>query len=343
MGANPSVRSKVVEGDKSWLKYDGLTAWELAFGREEPTGDANGSGWFGMGGNAKFKPVDMAPSKREGIRHAFTAEALRCIGADEGERLSQLLASGMPADIDIGGKDLHGWCIEMGATNCQRLVGIGEDAQETLAPTSPTKRQISFHGDDSDVMRLTNRLEEVESLASALSSCLDNLAEEVSVCHGLLLLGGGGSALASHVRSLKELLAKRQDELVTYSERWNRAQEDVEILAEECGDSETVFENLPTASRRSSTRPFPTEPVQLQAQIGASENKVRKLRASIGDMSEENSTAIKEVERKGLSGGIKLVRGLREELREIEFQLSTAKTGEAACRAKIQILQTTLR
>ena len=38
-----------------------------------------------------IKPVDMAPSKREGIRHAFTAEALRSIGSDEVERLKQLL------------------------------------------------------------------------------------------------------------------------------------------------------------------------------------------------------------------------------------------------------------
>jgi hypothetical protein len=34
-----------------------------------------------------IKPVDMAPSKREGIRHAFTAESLRCIGSDEVARL----------------------------------------------------------------------------------------------------------------------------------------------------------------------------------------------------------------------------------------------------------------
>ena len=47
-----------------------------------------------------IKPVDMAPSKREGIRHAFTAESLRCIGGDEVDRLRQLLNSGMPPTID---------------------------------------------------------------------------------------------------------------------------------------------------------------------------------------------------------------------------------------------------
>jgi len=341
MGANPSIRPNIQELglDKAWSKFDGVTAWELAFGRESNTKQHVTSSWFGTAAAGTFKPLDMAPSKREGIRHAFTAEALRSIGADEQDRLEQLLDSGMPADIDIGGRTLHGWCIEMGATNCQRLIG-GEE-QQVPEPLTPTKRQLSFHGDDDDVTRLTNRLEEVESLASALSICLDNIAEEVSVCHGLLLLGGGGSALASHVRSLKELLKKRHEELLSYDERCRRAEDDVEILAEKCGADHSLFSTtqlfVPQNSRR-----FPTDPVQLQAQIGASENKVFKLRASIADMSEENATAIKEVEKKGLLGGLKLVRGLREELREIEFQLSTAKSEEGVCRAKIQILQAKL-
>ena len=342
MGANPSIRPDIkgktmTDGmDKASLKYHNVTAWELAFGRDESPFDDSAKGtWFGRTGAQSLKPtINMPPSKREGIRHAFTAEALRCIGADEDTRLAQLLQSGMPADIDIGGRTLHGWCMEMGSKNCQILVGKTEEQDPIIEeqmpePTSPTKRHTSFQGDDNDVTKLTNRLEELESLASALSACLDNLAEEVSVCHGLLLLGGGGSALASHVRSLKELMTRRHEELQGYSDKWNRAEEDVEILIEQCGTDETLLHNS-QLFRRQSSRVFPTEPLQLQALIGASENKVRKLRASIADMSEENTTAIIEVEKKGLSGGINLVRGLREELRELEFQLSAAKSGEVA-------------
>jgi hypothetical protein len=354
MGANPSIRPDIkgkamTDGmDKASLKYHNVTAWELAFGRDEsPVDDSAKGTWFGMTGAQSLKPtINMPPSKREGIRHAFTAEALRCIGADEHTRLAQLLQSGMPADIDIGGRTLHGWCMEMGSKNCQILVGKTEEQDPIIEeqmpePTSPTKRHTSFQGDDNDVTKLTNRLEELESLASALSACLDNLAEEVSVCHGLLLLGGGGSALASHVRSLKELMTRRHEELQGYSDKWNHAEEDVEILIEQCGADETLLHNS-QLFRRLSSRVFPTEPLQLQAHIGASENKVRKLRASIADMSEENTMAIIEVEKKGLSGGINLVRGLREELRELEFQLSAAKSGEAACRVKIQLLQAKL-
>ena len=48
---------------------------------------------------------------------------------------------------------------------------------------------------------------------------------------------------------------------------------------------------------------------------------------------------MEEVERRGLSGGIKLVRGLREELRELEFTLNETKSSEALCRAKIALIQ----
>jgi hypothetical protein len=70
--------------------------------------------------------------------------------------------------------------------------------------------------------------------------------------------------------------------------------------------------------------------------------KIRKLRASITDLSEESTRDLEEVEKRGLSGGIKLVRTLREELREIEFALNETKSAEALCRAKIKVLQSKL-
>lgn len=47
---------------------------------------------------------------------------------------------------------------------------------------------------------------------------------------------------------------------------------------------------------------------------------------------------MKEVERRGLHGGINLVRGLREELRDIEFNLSEARSMKTACKAKISMI-----
>jgi len=55
-------------------------------------------------------------------------------------------------------------------------------------------------------------------------------------------------------------------------------------------------------------------------------------------LSEENARDLVEVEKRGLSGGIKLVRTLREELREVEFELTEAKSGTAACRACVNLI-----
>ena len=70
--------------------------------------------------------------------------------------------------------------------------------------------------------------------------------------------------------------------------------------------------------------------------------KIRKLRASIADLSDESTRALQEVERRGLSGGINLVRGLREDIRDIDFQISEAKSMKATCRAKIALINSRL-
>lgn len=62
------------------------------------------------------------------------------------------------------------------------------------------------------------------------------------------------------------------------------------------------------------------------------------MRASIADLSEENTRDLKEVKRRGLEGGINLVRGLREELRDLDFHLSEARSMKTACKAKISMI-----
>ena len=62
------------------------------------------------------------------------------------------------------------------------------------------------------------------------------------------------------------------------------------------------------------------------------------MRASIADLSEENTRDLKEVQRRGLEGGINLVRGLREELRDYEYHLSEARSMKTASKAKISMI-----
>jgi hypothetical protein len=201
---------------------------------------------------------------------------------------------------------------------------------------------------------LRNRLDELEELSRALSICLDNLAEEVSVCCGLLLAGSGGSALATHVRSLKAASRRRHQQLERCRRAHENSQDELAYWIRECGGGDCQDDIL---SLEQKTTPVKTdkdektnnddsqkeqERQQLKAQIAASENKIRMLRASIADLSEENVRNLEAVEQRGLSGGIHLVRGLRDEIRELEFQLNAVQSADASCRTKMSLIQSKL-
>eukprot|EP00934_Nitzschia_sp_Nitz4_P003012 Nitzschia sp. Nitz4//scaffold73_size107353//28172//30694//NITZ4_004310-RA/size107353-processed-gene-0.163-mRNA-1//1//CDS//3329557446//3002//frame0 len=407
MGADPSIRPLVArvkeqqkeapEGTKleipNMARFDNVTAWELAFGNQAyQTQGKRRTSWSVFKNSNSFSdsakrfgdqpvviaPVDLPPSKQEGIRHAFTAEALRCIGADEVDRLQQLLQSGMPPTIEIGGKDLYDWAVQLGGLKCEELLRPAEAAKhgdetfaedatktgtETVASSDDkpsgapseapeTKGKVldrAKPGDENSVSSLANRLDELESLASALSKCLDNLAEEVSVCHGLLLMGGGAAALAAHVKSLKNLQQQKRDQLEEAQKEWETSEAELEDLMRSSGeigadvaklDPSAFLENRGYSRAESLLREAENQDEdhlrqQLLAQIAASESNIIKLRASITDLSEESAREMEEVERRGLSGGIQLVRNLRDELREIEFQLAEVRSMQVACRAKI--------
>jgi hypothetical protein len=367
MGADPSIRPNVQALSASSSPnptvfpkdLDGVSAWELAFG------------------TTRQRPVTMPPSKREGIRHAFLAEALRCIGSDEAHRLQQLLDAGMPVDIEMGGKTLYDWAVDMQGVQCQKALRPQQqqsesstthnDANGGLDKTKTTAVLDRPTGKET-FAQLVNRFDELENLARALSTCLDNLAEEVSVCHGLLLMGGGATALASHVRSLKALQERKLEELTRLEETLENSQDELAYWVRECGGPEgeeiaaqitpadmhllVRRQSLLQSKEQTNDNQDPSAPAvsaeekeasrirQLQAQIAASESKVRKLRVSIADLSEENTRDLKEVEKRGLTGGIHLVRGLRDEIREVEFAIAEVKSAEAGCRAKISMIQT---
>jgi hypothetical protein len=338
MGADPSIRPNVAQVKEqqnqnseskveiqNMNRFDGISAWELAFGNaayeKVQSKDGSGSSWplFGSSNEANsnygespiIRPIKMQPSKREGICHAFTAEALRCIGGDEVDRLKELLRSGMPHTIDIGGKDLYGWAVEMGALKSEEVLRPAEAAKYKDDHTEDAPLDTANHlpsdaasnglvhrarvlnrsrpGEDESVPQLHNRLDELESLATALSTCLDNLAEEVSVCHGLLLMSGGASALASHVRSLKSLREQKFEQLAQAQVEWHSSDSELADLVLSTGDVGKEIERIapsnfleidkvrPDKNTDTEKMEGPDEDSQrfeLRAQIAAIENKV---------------------------------------------------------------------
>jgi hypothetical protein len=346
LGADPSIRPNVKEIAENQdpqaplqvpKQIDNLSAWEIAFVK-------------------KLTPK----AKQQGILHAFSAEALRCMGSDEGNRLQQLLDAGMPSDTSMmGDKSLYDWAVDLGAPNCQKVLrpvpvesaNLPDDTHQ--APVSQGKSAVLDRpGSGEMANQLFRQLEELESLAKALSTCLDNLAEEVSVSHGLLLMGGGGSALAAHVRSLKTTKEQKYDELSRFQDALEHAHDELEYWIKKAGSTgdsiaaEETPVSLNVAARNQSPPPKFADADQereycedLRRRIEATNDKIRKFRVSIADLSEENDRNIQEVEKRGLTGGINLVRGLKDEIREIEFALDEARLAEAVYKAKINKIQ----
>ena len=241
-----------------WKQLQGLSAWEVAFGAnievlakrnaanidqdEKKNGDAKKS-WFGWSssnqsnGTTDVPNFNIVSTKLEGIKHAFTAEALRAIGSDEVSRLRELINSGMDStkngsSVEIGGKPLIGWCTEMNAERCSAMLkelyslnekNIISSTKSLHCKTDQDKKMIQNKSiisepkasleelneeevSEFNLHSLEIKLEESRVLAKSLSLVLDNLADEVSLTQGLMYQQGdkSNSALLSQVRLLKE-------------------------------------------------------------------------------------------------------------------------------------------
>jgi len=467
LGSDPSIRPDVPRGYippwvesagsgagnasvGNWRKFDGMSAWELAYGRSEELvaddgGDGNGSdgdesddevaqparrarSWFFGGSSStmgaaaasdaqsdktatgkaaktdankrrrrKRSPLNIAPSKLEGIRHAFTAEALRCIGSDEVDRLNQLVNAGMDKSVEVGGKNLLVWALEMAAIECVKMLterwgaveeetlgdysnGMPEDAAanstHALPPTVASQSaKVPAPPSPQSVDALRRALEESESLTPALSSMLDNLAEEVSISQGLLLTESGSKAsLVGHVRSLKANKAEREEELVFWSGKledrewelddrlrrismlggteersrvWRTVEERVHVkeIEEQKKSQQDLTVDTRVADEGAESQGHVDDvnlKAALQAELAASQTKLSQLRASIADLAEENDRNLAEVQNRGLAGAVKLARNLREELRTVEDDLRVVRSAEAGLRVRVGLVSAEL-
>jgi len=265
--------------------------------------------WFGFGSSSKIKeeeeepikienviingvskqrrikrkvPLNIPPSKLDGIKHAFTAEALRAIGSDEVDRVKQLVDAGMDGSLDVGGKTLYQWAVELDAKECCELFKASmeeevgndtqKDAQEEVsadnqgktdngqadAPSSPDKHQQSLPTQDerlaglslSDIQTLTT---ENLNLIPALTTCRNDLSSEAQICQSILRdvasTGGKGGlesqSLLQLVRSLKEQRAEAEEAANAWQKAWEEREDELDFFVEEILDDVHRNELLP--------------------------------------------------------------------------------------------------
>lgn len=393
MGSDPSIRpdipdewegpgwtdehGEIVIDQDIWEQFHGMSAWELAFGTLRlTTNKANDAkkGWFGFRSSSSkgdedvpelYVPVKIESSKLEGIRHAFTAEALRAIGSDEVGRLKELLDSGLGAleSVEIGGKDLYGWCLEMGAKQCVEVLkshskvrkdDYQDQQQSDEEKVSETEKGQEYHVDKQDhdelsLQELQNKLEEMKSLEMALSSMLDNLAEEVSVTQGLLMQHGddSNSALLLQVRQLKKQRAEIDDEITEWEVYVANRYAELDMVSiwwQKRGGALQDIQNVieqPTENTAPLIIPATDEDEEEQIRscrekLEQTENKVKKLRSSISSLSKESLRNLQEVKNLGLLGAVNLTRKLKDEVRERKDALESLIQEESSVKNKVK-------
>jgi len=423
MGADPSLRPSIplnwsgpdyrkaenVEPGlvmSDWRLFHDLSAWELAFGTIYTVGAVTveagkvneKEGWFHWSSkntakdcdnvDAKNSPINIAPSKLEGIRHAFMAEALRAIGADEVKRLSELISSGIDSAsrgsiksslnnerIEVGGKDLLGWCITMNAEKCSSMLktmyenssDVQEHANDAVSPhdkkiesivteapeDKDDEKECSLSPSATRLCDLQTQLEEIQSLAIALSSILDDIAEEVSSLQALIFENGqsSNSALLSQIRTLKEARVQKEDELEAAESRVGDLENELRMVlmwwTNQGGTEDEIFSarlgNMVSAKRSNNEvlelNGRRSKESKLLEQKALCENNIQKIRTKISDLAEEKSRSIILVEKMGLAGAIKLTRTIREETLEMKYSLENAKSLETEYCAKIRLIR----
>ena len=291
--------------DRNYRKYHEMSAWELAFGATIEIIDGEDvdavenelemavideqpkRGWFGFGASPKEEepttivekspcgkkrikrksPVTIAPRKQEGIKHAFTAEALRAIGSDEVNRLSQLLNAGMDSHMEVAGKTLVEWAKEMDAHGCSNLLGAGLVEEEEQEEVEQVEKQTKAPDDSEDVapepveeaapkqpvtqpeipqepafipeerlkgMSITDiqmLVQENTNLIPTLTSCLADLTAETSINSSILqdvTSGGRGGISSPAFVDLVRALKDQRVQAEEASQSWQGAWEERE-------------------------------------------------------------------------------------------------------------------
>lgn len=234
---------------------------------------------------------------------------------------------------------------------------IGSTAQDP-----PTSGASTGHPTPAECDTIRRKLEESQSLALSLSSVLEDLMQETSMCQSLISgssSSNSSGALVSHVKMMKALIAQKQVELEQYRGLYIGGENELKVIEKMYNDelklqqrnrgarqNEQQLNALLDMNQNKSGRTVVITAdtfKSLEGKLEESQTKVRTLRASLVDITEENGRVLAEVNKLGLSGAIRFARNLKEELDSVKHQVRRVKEQEIKCRSKIQEYYRALR
>lgn len=239
------------------------------------------------------------------------------------------------------------------------------DKEKEIGPTAqdpPTSGASTGHPTPAECDTIRRKLEESQSLALSLSSVLEDLMQETSMCQSLISgssSSNSSGALVSHVKMMKALIAQKQVELEQYRDLYIGGENELKVIEKMYNDELRLQQRnrgarqndqqlnalLDMNQNKSGRTVVITADTfkSLEGKLEESQTKVRTLRASLVDITEENGRVLAEVNKLGLSGAIRFARNLKEELDSVKHQVRRVKEQEIKCRSKIQEYYRALR
>jgi ankyrin repeat protein len=221
---------------------------------------------IGKSSKKKTEPsIIISPTKLVGIRNAFMSEAMRAIGADEVNRLMQLLNAGIhPTTEVMVGKTLLDWACDMDAMNCRELLSSyrvddddnEEDEEDSEATTAPEKNIPLNNGEKNELSTKFDHLYDLSMddirmliaknhiLIPQLTNCRDDMAMETSICQSILHGSDeGGGVLTSNsmidiVRGLKDQRTRAEESCIAWQAAWEEREDELDFFWEEVLDDE---------------------------------------------------------------------------------------------------------
>ena len=204
------------------------------------------------------------------FQHAFEAEALRAIGADEWSRLQQLM-NVLPTNFTIAHRSLYEWSIDMNATQCslhlkpqQQKQPPSTSANDTNQSSNATStdtpsttlnhesksenEQVDENGDNQNTPSTTTKslkfvdrdtndecamLQKQLEESESLSTALSNLLD--TLAEEVSVTQGllyNKNALLSHIKAIKNVRAQKEDELQEWNSKLQSHQSELEMVTD---------------------------------------------------------------------------------------------------------------
>ena len=352
-GADPSAKGP-----------DGGTAWSAL---QRHTTDNSNSSSSNSNTNNNIDGDEKAKNSTSSIVNSFLGEILRAISEDDVSRLTQFISGGcfdghngfmIPGDAEGKGKvdlvefardlkcvECEGILVDLNATKKMKMkmkkkkkrrksrAGSAASGTNTSTDTTGSSSSSSSYTPPSPLLTsITQSL----TLESEYQKILSQLEEDLSTSREMIAVGGG-QALVSRIRMLNDGKVHGGEER---DEIGRSCRNIISKLVSEYGfDRSDLLDRDPSTPTITSTIFDPVHTMQEFTDLAHAESvhealtkNVSSLREKIEELSVNLQRAEHEIDQRGLTGALRHFRAVREDLKELHWQIGVVVGKEGRLR-----------